>query len=222
MNLNRFLRVLISLWFRNLAHPEGLVGYLVSQYLAAENKELNTWAVQMLQIQPQERILEIGFGPGVAITEMVRITDSCEITGIDSSKIMVERARNLNKEAIRSGQVDLIYGSSDDLSGLAGNYDKVIAINNVMYWNNPSLTLQGVARLLKQGGLICLVIQREEHLLKGRRSGELAKYRRLLLEAGFEKVTVAGQKLCLERFWKRRKEFVAIVVYGYKPQGFQE
>ena len=44
------------------AHLEGWVGPLVRLILAWKNREHNVWALSMLDIQPEDQVLEIGYG----------------------------------------------------------------------------------------------------------------------------------------------------------------
>jgi ubiquinone/menaquinone biosynthesis C-methylase UbiE len=48
------------------------------------NRQRNSWVVSLLDVQPADRILEIGFGPGLAIVELSRrIGDTGHVYGID-------------------------------------------------------------------------------------------------------------------------------------------
>ena len=50
------------------------------------NRQRNGWAVALLDVQPADRILEIGFSPGPAIAELARrVDDTGHVHGIDHS-----------------------------------------------------------------------------------------------------------------------------------------
>lgn len=59
--------------FRRVApqfgHPRGPLGHLAGWIMGARasNRERSRWAVSLLDIEPTDRVLEIGFGPGLAI-----------------------------------------------------------------------------------------------------------------------------------------------------------
>jgi hypothetical protein len=46
------------------AHPRGLVGRLLFRVMAAETLAVNERALQLLELEPNSRVLEIGFGHG--------------------------------------------------------------------------------------------------------------------------------------------------------------
>ncbi len=54
------------------AHPKGLLGRFVGIILALKNRERNAWTISTLDIQPDDQVLEIGFGPGQAIQEIAK------------------------------------------------------------------------------------------------------------------------------------------------------
>ena len=93
------------------AHPEGWVGRFVGMILALKNRERNAWTISMLDIQPDDQVLEIGFGPGQAIQEVAKLTPNGFVAGIDLSETMVAQASKRNAAAIRSGRVLLQQGS---------------------------------------------------------------------------------------------------------------
>jgi ubiquinone/menaquinone biosynthesis C-methylase UbiE len=73
--------------------------------------ERNDWAVSLLKLQPTDRVLEIGFGPGVAIQKMSEFVKEGLIWGIDHSEVMLRQASKRNKEAISADRVRLLLGS---------------------------------------------------------------------------------------------------------------
>ena len=61
-------------------HPSGLLGRLVGAIMAYENRERNNWAVRLLNIQSRDYVLEVGFGPGLALpvrSEERRVGKEC-------------------------------------------------------------------------------------------------------------------------------------------------
>ena len=54
--------------------PRGFAGWLVGWEMAlrSSNRRRNVWAVGLLGVEPSDRVLEIGFGPGIAIRELSR------------------------------------------------------------------------------------------------------------------------------------------------------
>jgi hypothetical protein len=49
-------------------HPAGVLGGLAGVVMASRgsNRQRNAWTVRQLDIQPTDRVLEIGFGPRLA------------------------------------------------------------------------------------------------------------------------------------------------------------
>jgi len=50
------------------AHPQGRAGRVAGWVMAhrPSNRQRNSWVVWLLDVQPTDRVLEIGFGPGLA------------------------------------------------------------------------------------------------------------------------------------------------------------
>lgn len=69
--------------------------------MARNNRERNEWVVSLMEVQPNDRILEIGFGPGVAIEKLSYLVTTGFVAGIDASEIMVRQARKRNARAWR-------------------------------------------------------------------------------------------------------------------------
>ncbi|MDN4594565.1 hypothetical protein [Polycladomyces subterraneus] len=52
--------------------PGGFWGHVVGMLMAATTGSRNEWTLSLLDIRPEDRILEIGYGPGVGIFQASR------------------------------------------------------------------------------------------------------------------------------------------------------
>jgi SAM-dependent methyltransferase len=123
------------------------------------NRRRNRWAVGLLDVRPDDRVLEIGFGPGVAITELARRAPRGFVCGIDHSDVMVRQATRRNDAAVRAGGVDLRLGSVAHLPDDVGPFDKVLAVNNAMMWDDPVQRLCDLRARMRPGGRIAIALQ---------------------------------------------------------------
>jgi ubiquinone/menaquinone biosynthesis C-methylase UbiE len=141
--------------------PSGFWGPIVGWIMAvrSSNRRRNVWAVSLLDVQRGDRILEIGFGPGIAIREISRIALEGYVCGLDHSVRMLRQARRRNAAAIRDGRVDLRLGSVESLPAFDAPFDKILAVNTVMFWNDPEKSLEELRHLLRSGGRIAVVHQ---------------------------------------------------------------
>jgi ubiquinone/menaquinone biosynthesis C-methylase UbiE len=127
--------------------------------LRPSNRKRNAWAVSLMDVQPADRVLEIGFGPGIAIREIARRATRGEVIGIDRSAVMRAQAARRNAAAIRAGRVSLTVASVEALPVLHRPFDKVLAVNNMGMWAEPAVRLKELAGLLRSGGSIAIVSQ---------------------------------------------------------------
>ncbi|HJP72616.1 MAG TPA: methyltransferase domain-containing protein [Pseudonocardiaceae bacterium] len=146
---------------RQAHRPHGLLGRLEGLLFAyrASNRQRNKWVVALLDIQPADRVLEIGFGPGIAIAELARYATEGRVFGADHSDVMVRQASRRNAAAIRAGRVELVQASVDALPRFAEPLDAILAVNTAGMWPDPPRRLAELRDLLRPGGRIALVSQ---------------------------------------------------------------
>jgi ubiquinone/menaquinone biosynthesis C-methylase UbiE len=141
--------------------PHGFAGWLAGWEMALRpsNRRRIAWAVSLLDAAPTDRVLEIGFGPGIAIRELSRRVTLGLVCGVDHSAVMVRQAARRNAAAMSAGRVDLRLGSAEDLPAFAEPFDKVVAVNNLSMWREPEKQLKSIRRLMRSGGHIAIVSQ---------------------------------------------------------------
>src|SRR5829696_8495634 len=141
--------------------PRGLPGRIAGWVMAhrASNRRRNAWAVSLIDVQRDDRVLEVGFGPGIAIRELSRLAHEGYVCGIDHSELMVRQARRRNADGVRRGLVDLRLGSVDAVPAFGAPFDKILAVNAHLFWHEPDARLEHLRRLLRPAGLIALAHQ---------------------------------------------------------------
>jgi SAM-dependent methyltransferase len=125
----------------------------------SSNRRRNAWAVSLLDVQRDDRVLEIGFGPGIAIRELARLAADGYVCGLDHSEVMLRQAARRNAGAVRHGQVELRLGRADNLPAFATPFDKILAVNALQFWDQPAEPLRELRHALSSGGRIAIAFQ---------------------------------------------------------------
>lgn len=175
---------------RQFGQPRGVAGSAAGWVMAhrPSNRRRNSWAVSLLHVQPGERVLEIGFGPGLAIAELSRrVGDSGHVHGVDHSDVMLRMGTRRNRSAIATGRVTLTRASVDRLPpSLAGPLDAVLTVNSLAFWPAPNEQLRELRRRLRPGGRIAIASQPRCRGAKARTASAAASEIAALLEdAGY-------------------------------------
>ncbi len=114
---------------------------------------------ELLQVQREDKVLEIGFGPGVGIQCLSeRIRGEGLIVGIDPSDVMMQMAKARNAGAIEKGTVKLLSGTVEHIPWESEFFDKAYAMNSFHLWPDKAAGLSEVRRVLKPGGRLALVV----------------------------------------------------------------
>jgi len=178
--------------------PEGILGGIAGMIMSSRksNIERIDWALSILDIRPDSRVLETGFGPGVAIERMNVVVSRGFICGIDHSGVMVRQAAKRNRTAVESGRVRLIQGPVSGMPDFDEPFDRVLDINSFQFWDDPVSDLGKIKRVMKKGGMIALVHQpRKPGATDEDTEAAGRDFSRILEEAGFSDVGVRFRKM---------------------------
>jgi ubiquinone/menaquinone biosynthesis C-methylase UbiE len=145
-----------SILMRTFGRPRGILGRLGGIIMARTNQQCAGWVIDLLDIQPNDRVLEVGFGPGVGIQLLARSASAGYVAGVDYSEEMVDQATARNVKVIESGRVDLRLGSVESLPFEDNTFDKTLAINSMQVWPDTVAGLREMRRVIRSGGRIAL------------------------------------------------------------------
>ena len=190
----RMIRYLV----RQAHRPQGIVGWAVGWAFAhrPSNRRRNLWAVSLLDVQPTDRVLEVGFGPGVAIAEFAARAIRGHVFGIDHSQAMVRRAARRSAAAVRAGRVRLTLASVDRLPSFGDPLDAILAVNSVGFWPDPVERLRELRRLLRPAGRIAIVSQpRSPGATRDTTARAAHELQDMLTRAGFTRLRVETLEL---------------------------
>jgi ubiquinone/menaquinone biosynthesis C-methylase UbiE len=142
---------------KQFAKPTGTLGWMVGHMMAMTTADRSEWVFSLLDLRPEDRVLEIGFGPGTDVLRASRMVSF--VAGVDHSDMMVKQASRRNAAAIREGRVKIQLGTASQLPYPEAHFDKVLAINSAQFWKDSVSTLTEVARVLRPGGWTALAVQ---------------------------------------------------------------
>jgi ubiquinone/menaquinone biosynthesis C-methylase UbiE len=157
--------------------------------LRPSNRRRNRWAVALLGVGPADRVLEIGFGPGIAIREAARRATCGRVVGIDHSPEMVRQATRRNAAAVHDGRVELHQAAVDRLPSFDSAFDRVLVVNSLGFWPRPVDHLIEIRSLMHRGGIIAIVSQpRCPGAASGHTDRAEREVRQQLQDAGFSDI----------------------------------
>jgi len=136
--------------------------WLADPLIAIKSEPINRFAVQMLNVKPEDQVLEIGCGQGHAVQMIAERTAMGLAAGIDPSSHMVRQAAKRNRELIKSGRVELCQGSVSNIPYEYARFNKVLAVDNYQFWPHAEFNLTEVQRVLEPGGLLVLCLRKKE------------------------------------------------------------
>jgi len=191
MALSKFLA-------RELGNPSVVMGrFFVAPMWNKRNAALNNTAFEHLDLQPHDRVLEVGFGGGYLMNRVVKTVTEGMIVGIDVSPSMVRHCSRRFRHFVQSGRLDLRCSQAESLTFPDKQFSKVCTVNSIFYWHNVQSAFSEQLRVLVDGGRLVLCMTCKEYLEeKGFSKHGLHLYQApeveaLLQEVGFRDIHIS-------------------------------
>jgi ubiquinone/menaquinone biosynthesis C-methylase UbiE len=110
--------------------------------------------VEQLEIRPDDRVLEVGCGHGVAATFVCGRLDGGHLTAVDRSTKMIEAARRRNADYVDAGKAEFLVAHLEDLDLGERRLDKIFAVRVGLFHRDPDRARALVERWLVPGGQV--------------------------------------------------------------------
>jgi SAM-dependent methyltransferase len=184
---------------RQLACPSGLVGrWFTAGWLDRANLAMNRSTLEQLHIKQGDRVLEIGFGGGDLLAQILS-DGRCEfVAGVDRSIDMVHVVEK-RLQRIAKGKFEVRVGDIENLPDEDGSFTKLCSVNTLYFWRQPSVAMAECRRVLQHGGRMVLCFNSKENLIgwpvhkHGFRLYELEEVENMFTDAGFVSVDVVSE-----------------------------
>ena len=168
--------------------PSGLIGRVITKIWSFYFKKLSLWAIKQTTISDNYRILEIGYGGGSTIKNLLALNKNLEIHGIDISKESYRTAQRVHSDSIRQGIVQLTIGNVENMPYQNNYFDRIFAIQTHIFWKDIKKSFQEVYRVLSSNSTLIIASEKEKihyHMTDYRTSHEFSQ---LLTSIGFSKI----------------------------------
>ena len=168
----------------------------MGRIMETETAPENDATLERLVLQPGDRVLEVGFGPGRAIERVAVVVTSGTVVGVEISEEMLRMATRRCERFIREGRVDLRLGSIERLPFESASFDKAYSVHTLYFWARPAEVLADIRRVLKRGGVFALCFRPSGDPSTGSFPPDVYRFytndevTRLLREGGFGQIAV--------------------------------
>jgi ubiquinone/menaquinone biosynthesis C-methylase UbiE len=108
--------------------------------------------VEQLDIRPDDRVLEIGCGHGVAATFVCERLDGGILVAVDRSPKMIAAAARRNARFVADGRAEFLVARLEELDLGERRFDRIFAVRVGLFHREPERARALAERWLAPGG----------------------------------------------------------------------
>jgi ubiquinone/menaquinone biosynthesis C-methylase UbiE len=138
--------------------PKGIIGTYIGEKMVKQHKPETVWTIELLNIQKSENVLELGCGSGYAMKLILEQNRVGKVVGLDLSPTVIRSAMIRNKQAINEEKANLVQANVKSLPFENEQFDKVFSIHSIYFWDELSVAISEIYRVLKPGGSLILTL----------------------------------------------------------------
>jgi len=177
---------------KQLQHPRGLFGRVLFKWLTSSTFAHARWTADLMDVQPDDDVLEVGFGNGANLGLLAQLASRGSVTGAEVSETAIEMASKTNAKAIADGRVKLHHAAGGKLPFDEGTFDKACTVATAYVIADPGAVFREMHRVLEPGGLAAVTFPVRENFMRFKPAGtegfhlhELADLEAAFRDAGF-------------------------------------
>ena len=131
--------------------PHGEEGFETIENMNENHREISEFAFECIDVNGDERILDIGCGGGVNIEKFLKLTSN-NVDGLDYSEVSVASSIERNIDAVDNGRCTVIQADVQDMPIDDESYDLATAFETIYFWPEIQETFKEVSRVIKPNG----------------------------------------------------------------------
>ncbi len=143
--------------------PSGFLGRLLARLMAVETAPENDFALQLLELRPEDSVLELGFGHGKNLGRAAQMAGRGLVAGVDLSEDMCRMAARRNRRLVAQGRIEVKAADSRRIPYPDQHFAKAFSVNTIYFWPEPAEHLREIRRVLQRGGRLVLGFHARDH-----------------------------------------------------------
>jgi len=121
--------------------------------MEAHHSDITEQTLALMDLQPTDRVLDLGCGTGWASRRMARV--SAEVIGLDVADEMLRRAEQTSTGV---NNVRYVWGSAEKIPAADNAFDKVLSVESFYYYADQGKALDELRRVITPGGRLFILI----------------------------------------------------------------
>jgi len=119
------------------------------------HSDITDQTIALMNIQPSDRILDLGCGTGWASRRLARMASAGEVVGLDVADEMLHRAEEVSSDF---NNIRYVWGSAENIPALDSLFTKVLSVESFYYYADQNKALRELKRVMAPGGQLFILI----------------------------------------------------------------
>ncbi|MDP4549516.1 class I SAM-dependent methyltransferase [Alkalihalobacillus macyae] len=159
----RFITQARSIIDEQYGNPKGWLGWFIGEKMVRQHRIETLWTIKQLNLRNDENVLELGCGGGYAMKLLLNHPNVRGVVGLDISKTLIQSAKIRNKKEIKKERAQLVHGNVQNLPFEDNKFSTVFSIHSIYFWEDLSLVVKEIHRVLKPGGSVAITLCNEKN-----------------------------------------------------------
>lgn len=122
------------------------------RFMGVHSRQLSPQLVDFARLTPDDRVLDVGCGPGALTTELVKRLGAASVAAVDPSETFVAAARE------RHPGIDVRRATAEELPYPSGVFGAALAQLVVHFMADPVVGLREMSRVTRGGGVVAACV----------------------------------------------------------------
>lgn len=136
--------------------PDGQHGVQIGDNMNETNIDMTLQTLAALQLADGDQVLELGYGNGGHLTQLIDCAKDLNYVGVDISQTMQTEAQQLNAALMTQHAICFDCYDGSVLPYSDQFFNKIFTVNTVYFWADPAAMLRELARVAKPDAVLAI------------------------------------------------------------------